>query len=136
MTKEEFIKRTNIDITDEEYADIERIYMAAGSMGKDSFCKAYKGITKDCASLMMWLTWSVEEKDKYINKLEQGLRGFNEERLAMAEFLISKAHALEDTDLHSQAVKLIGGKEVVLITMNLGLPLFEGDIKYINDNLR
>lgn len=137
MTKQEFIEKTKINITDEEYADVERIYMAAGNdLDKDLFCKLYKGLNQQGYDLAAWLTSAVEAKEKNIEKLQQELGVFNEEKFAIAEFLIGKAHAYEDTDCHKQAVKLIGRRAVALMTIKLGLPLFEADIKYINDNLK
>lgn len=41
MNKEEFIKRTGFEPTDEEYKEIEREYMGT-SMDKDTFCSKWK----------------------------------------------------------------------------------------------
>ena len=42
MTQQEFEDRTGKTVTSEEYARIEAMYMAAGSMDKDQFCTEYK----------------------------------------------------------------------------------------------
>lgn len=43
MTQQEFIERTGYTlVTDEEYKRIEAMYMAAGNMDKDEFCKEWK----------------------------------------------------------------------------------------------
>lgn len=51
MTQKEFEERTRRKIAVEEYYLVENLYMAAGNMGKDEFCKemrsmcAYDGAT-------------------------------------------------------------------------------------------
>ena len=42
MNQQEFESRTGLTPTSEEYAYIERIYMAAGNMDKDAFCNDIK----------------------------------------------------------------------------------------------
>ena len=49
----------------------------------------------------------------------------------LADFLIGKAHAYDDTDFRNQAVKLVGEVEVVKRTIELGLPLWDEDRKCI-----
>ncbi len=39
MTQKEFEERTRRLITAEDYHLVENLYMAAGNMGKDEFCK-------------------------------------------------------------------------------------------------
>ena len=41
MTKQEFESRTNRIVTETEFDYINRIYMAAGEINKDDFCKAW-----------------------------------------------------------------------------------------------
>lgn len=41
MTKQEFESRTNRKVTEAEFDYINRIYMAAGEINKDDFCKAW-----------------------------------------------------------------------------------------------
>ena len=42
MTKQEFEARTGMKTNSEDYARIEKMYMAAGNMDKDLFCAEYK----------------------------------------------------------------------------------------------
>ena len=42
MNHQEFVERTGLTPTIEEYQTIEAIYMAAGEMDKDEFCKEFK----------------------------------------------------------------------------------------------
>lgn len=63
-------------------------------------------------------------------------KAVNKEREELAEFLIGKASAYNDTDFYSAAVKLIGQKQVTLCKIKMGLPLWSEDMQYINDNLK
>ena len=54
----------------------------------------------------------------------------------LAEFLIGKACAYDDRDFYNEAIRLIGKKEAVLRKIKMGLPLWEEDIDYINNNLK
>lgn len=42
MQKQEFYQRTGIELTDAEYKEVELMYLEAGNMDKDEFCKDYK----------------------------------------------------------------------------------------------
>ena len=44
MTKQEFEARTGLKVSSEDYARIEKMYMAAGNMDKDMFCAEYKKV--------------------------------------------------------------------------------------------
>lgn len=54
----------------------------------------------------------------------------------LAEFLLGKASAHQDTDLYKEAVKLVGMKDVVISKIRMGLPMWEEDLEYINKNLK
>lgn len=49
----------------------------------------------------------------------------------LADILIGKAHAYDDTDLRNEAVRLVGEVDVVKRTIELGLPLWDEDRKVI-----
>ena len=48
----------------------------------------------------------------------------------LAEFLIGKSRAYNDTDFRNEAVRLIGEKETIKKTIEMGLQLWDED-KYI-----
>lgn len=133
MTIQEFIERTGLNVTNEEYQTIEAVYMAAGEMDKDEFCKEYKKfggsrLVSELFRSTSVLTGMYEERCNEIEDLHSQKR-------EMAEFLIGKAHAYNDPDFHKEAVKMIGQKDVVKVTLVMGLPLWEEDIEYIKKNL-
>ena len=136
MTQQEFFERTDVKLTAEKYAVVERVYMAAGAMGKDEFCEAYKSLNADGWSLATYLMNEVEKKNQDIKKAEEKITKQLSEIRETAEFLIDKAHAYNDTDFHNVAVSLIGRMNVALTTIELGLPLFDDDKEYIKENLK
>ena len=54
----------------------------------------------------------------------------------MADFLIGKAHAYNDSDFRREAVRLVGDKQVVLRTLSMELTLWDEDKDYIKDNIQ
>ena len=134
MTKFEFEDRTGLKVTDEEYNEIESMYMAVPNMEKDEFCKRWRQcgnnpLAKALAKQVNVLNGMLEERN---NELDDCHDKMNE----IAEFLIGKASAHEDTDLYREAVKIMGQREVTLHKIKMNLPLWEEDVKYINDNLK
>lgn len=121
MTQKEFEERTGIVPTAEEFDYIHAVYLNT-SMDKDAFCKEYKKhgesrIIRDVHIRVLNYEMKCERQKNAINEL--------------ADFLIGKAHAYDDTDFRNQAVKLVGEMDVVKRTIELGLPLWDEDRKVI-----
>lgn len=140
MTQKEFEELTGRVVKPEDYSVIESLYMAAGDMDKKEFCKEIKAMCAyDGANDEIEIRQCLREISKHVERIEaknrrwgRELRTHNEE---LAEFLIGKAHAYNDTDLRKEAVKLVGQSVVVKMTMNMGLPLWEEDEKLIRSVL-
>lgn len=136
MTKKEFEERTHRVVRPEDYYLIENLYMAAGNMDKNRFCKEFKAMCAyDYANDEIELRQCLREIGKHVGSMEvenrtlkRAMKSRNEE---LSEFLIGKAHAYNDTDFRNEAVKLIGQAAVVRRTIEMGLPLWEEDKKYI-----
>lgn len=138
MTKKEFEERTHRVVKPEDYHLIENLYMAAGNMDKNEFCQELKAMCAyDYATDEIELRQCLREIGKWLGgmdkenralKMQLKMKDRNEE---LAEFLIGKAHAYDDTDFRNEAVKLIGEAAVVRMTIEMGLPLWEEDKKYI-----
>lgn len=121
MTQKEFEERTGIKPTEEEFNYINAVYMNT-SMDKDEFCKEWKKygdsrIIRDVHVRVLNYEMKCKRQESAINDL--------------ADFLIGKAHAYDDTDFRNQAVKLVGEMDVVKRTIELGLPLWDEDRKCI-----
>lgn len=121
MTQKEFEERTGIVPTAEEFDYIHAVYMNT-SMDKDAFCKEYKkhGESRIIREIHVRVM-------NYEMKCERQKRAVSD----LADFLIGKAHAYDDTDFRNQAVKLVGETEVIKRTIELGLPLWDEDRKHI-----
>jgi len=131
MTQKEFEERTGWAMTVEDFAIVHNLYMAA-VMDKDEFCKEFKEM-QACGKLE--IRQSLREIGNRLGLLEatnatlkREMRRRNDD---LADFLIGKAHAYDDTDFRNQAVKLVGETEVVKRTIELGLPLWDEDRKHI-----
>lgn len=107
--------------TAEEFDYIHAVYMNT-LMNKDAFCKEYK---KHRESRII--------RDVHVRVVNYEMKCERQKEVAdrLADFLIEKAHAYDDTDFRSQAVKLVGEVEVVKRTIELGLPLWDEDRKCI-----
>ena len=125
MTQKEFEERTKRTVKAEDYFIIERLYMAT-NMDKDEFCKEFQEMNN---SIRPGIQQSLREISNRLGALEAqnatlkiSMRKRDND---LADFLIGKAHAYDDTDFRNQAVKLVGEVEVVKRTIELGLPLWD-----------
>lgn len=133
MTQQEFEDRTGKTVSSGKSALIEAMYMAAGNMDKDQFCAEYK---KHGASVLVAeyyrritvLNGVLEERNNELDDARQ-------KRTSLAEFLLGKATAYNDTDFYREAVRLIGRKAAVLYKVKSGLPLWEEDVVCLEEVL-
>lgn len=127
MQKQEFYQRTGIELTDAEYKEVELMYLEAGNMDKDVFCKEYME-HKDSSLLATYFRQNQKLKDK--------LDVFREERFQTVGFLLERAQKYGDIELLNQAIKLVGHKNVILRKIKMGLPLWDYDNEYIQENIQ
>ena len=127
MQKQEFTQRTKIELTDEEFKGVELMYLEAGNMDKDEFCKDYKK-HKDSTLLATFYRQS--------NNLKEKLDVMREERSQIVDFLLNISERYPDKDLHNWAIKLVGHKNVIKRKLDGGLTLWDVDREYIKDNLQ
>nr|DAX29553.1 MAG TPA: hypothetical protein [Caudoviricetes sp.] len=131
MTQKEFEERTKCAVKPEVFAIINQLYMAT-NMDKDEFCKEFKEMDDP---MIPGIRRSLREIGKHMGTLEainanmkKSMRKRND---YLADVLIGKAHAYDDTDLRNEAVGLVGEVDVVKRTIELGLPLWDEDRKVI-----
>lgn len=131
MTQKEFEERTKRTVKAEDYLIIEQLYMAT-NMDKDEFCKEFKEMNDSIRPRIRQSLREIANRLGMVEAknatLEISMRKRNGD---LADFLIGKAHAYDDTDFRNQAVKLVGEVEVVKRTIELGLPLWDEDRKCI-----
>lgn len=136
MTRKEFEERTRRLITAEDYRLVENLYMAAGNMDKDEFCKEMRVMCAyDGANDHIELRQCLKEIGRKVGALDAEL-GFlkktvKDGKWELAEFLVGKSCAYEDTDFYREAVKLIGQREVTLMKLRMDLPLWDEDKKFL-----
>ena len=127
MQKQEFTKISGIELTDAEYKEVELMYLEAGNMEKDEFCKDYKK-HKDSTLLATFYRQSNNLKDK--------LDVMREERSQVIDFLLERAQKFGDIELLNQAIKMVGHKAVIQRKIKMGLPLWDYDMEYISENIQ
>lgn len=127
MQKSEFTQRTGIELTDAEYKEVEFMYLEAGNMEKDEFCKDYKK-HKDSTLLATFYRQS--------NNLKEKLDVMREERSQVVDFLLERAQKFGDVELLNQAIKMVGHKAVIQRKIKKDLPLWDLDKEYINNNIQ
>lgn len=125
MTQKEFEERTGLTPNSDDFSFIHSLYMNT-SMEKDQFCKEYKKIAgseivKDVHARLINSQIILEQR-KQVD-------------IDMARSLIGKSRAYDDTDFRNMAVKLIGEKDVVCLTMEMDLPLWSEDKEFIKSHL-
>lgn len=125
MTQKEFEERTGLTPNSDDFSFIHSLYMNT-SMEKDQFCKEYKKIAgseivKDVHARLINSRIILEQR--------------KQDDIDMARSLIGKSRAYDDTDFRNMAVKLIGEKDVVCLTMEMDLPLWSEDKEFIKSHL-
>lgn len=137
MTKNEFEERTRRLIAQEDYYLVENLYMAAGEMDKDEFCREMKAMCAwDGATDRIELRKCLKEIGRTVGAREADLALFRkrirEVKEELAGFLLGKACAYGDQDFYRKAVKLVGERGVVRLKLKLNLPLSDEDKVVIN----
>lgn len=136
MTKKEFEERTRRLITAEDYRIVEELYLAAGETDKGAFCDEMRRMCAyDAANDHIVLRECLKEIGRHAGAKDAELsilkRDVTRRSGELADFLIGKAHAYDDTDLRNEAVRLVGEADVVKRTIELGLPLWDEDRRVV-----
>lgn len=134
MNRHEFEARTGWDISDEDYAQIEKIYMNAGEMDKDDFCRDYsKG---NGHKIMNYLSQKAEDQRSRIHELGQKISGLEKERGEMIDYMIAKHIETRDESFRKYALTLLGGtREYILRKCHMALPLDDLEQAWVIDLL-
>lgn len=136
MTQKEFEDRVHLKVVKGEWPTIETLYMAAGNMDKDTFCDQFRRMCRfdgatdeiEIRPVLVEISNRLGFLEAIKNTYERTARQRNDD---LADFLIGKAHAYDDTDFRNQAVKLVGEADVVKRTIELGLPLWDEDRRFV-----
>lgn len=137
MTIEEYSERMGYDhlATTEDYQQADFIYMMAGNMDKDDFCKDYKKHRDSI--LITTLADGVNSRDIFIRQSKAQMT-------EVAKALMEESQALREIDeecsvadrLDDQAAKLIGRRECIRFKMGKRYFLSDNEREYITTYLR
>lgn len=132
MTQKEFEERTKWLVKAEDFHIINNLYMAAGNMDKDEFCKEFRDMQAngkiELRKSLREIGLRVGSMEAENHTLKKAMKQRNDD---LADILIGKAHAHNDTDLYREAIKLVGQWQTVKRTIEMGLPLWDEDKEYI-----
>lgn len=131
MTQQEFEARFGQEVTPECFDYANRVYMAAGNVDKDEFCKEWKNQHIRNSGLITVLTMEVEFLQGTVKNMENQVRAeeecLNTFRSQMVDFLILQAEKWSATDLREKAIKIVGIKEYIYRRIEMKLGLWEAD---------
>ena len=133
MQQKEFEALTGKTVTAEEYADIERVYMAVDGMDKQEFCAAWN--EQKFGYIVDELVKQVEDLRKWRDHWKEQMDEAEEKAEAAARMLLKKAEMYGDGDLKTAAIDLVGLEQVVLIDVEEGYKLSNVECDYILENL-
>ena len=133
MQQKEFEALTGKTVTAEEYAEIERVYMAVDGMDNQEFCAAWD--EQKFGYIVDELVKQVEDLRKWRDHWKEQMDEAEEKAEAAARMLLKKAEMYGDGDLKTAAIDLVGLEQVVLIDVEEGYKLSNVERDYILENL-
>ncbi len=133
MTKQEFEDRTGMKVSAEEYDRIENIYLAAGEMDKDEFCREFRahGHSPLVAELFKTCQSLEEQRLEQVDKTKELKKRIDD----CAKELILQSAYLDEPSLYKQAVGLIGRREAILTRLGQGRGIDTDDLAYVKNLL-
>lgn len=146
MLQKEFEERIGRSVTEQEYVEANAMYMAAGDIDKDTFCREWLKIGS--SALVKGLFETAYQKGKKVQELELLHKEAVEICSDAADAMLEIEQGLLDGEVHTarevfaaelldrKAWWLVGAKEVVLRKIKMGMALTEKDKNYINEHLK
>ena len=164
MNIQEFERRTGQDVTAEEYAKIEQIYLNAGNMDKDAFYKAWKLAKGATLELIKDLSHTVDGKRihcdrldikiqnlthdlemaedmktelrKTISELREANNELNDERNMLIGEKVDLALALLNAGLDEKAISILGHGYVISLKCSCDIELSQADKQFLAETFR
>lgn len=133
MQQVEFEALTGKKVSAEEYAEIEKVYMAVDGMDKQEFCAAWKA-GKLCY-IVDELVKQVEGLRKWRDEYRQTIAETEDADEAAAKAMLSASDRHEDAELKRAAIELVGIGTVVRLDVKNGWWLSAEERSYILDNI-
>ena len=140
MTQQEFETRFGQEVTTECFDYANRVYMAAGNLDKDQFCKEWKNQHIRNSDTVTALTMEVESCQATIKNLKRQVEKsdlcLQEFRDQMVDFLILQAEKWSASDLREKAIRIVGETEYIRRRLEMNLGLWEDDRKALVEILK
>ena len=140
MTQQEFETRFGQEVTPESFDYANRVYMAAGNLDKDQFCKEWKNQHIRNSDTVTALTMEVESCQATIKNLKRQIEKsdlcLEEFRDQMVDFLILQAEKWSASDLREKAIRIVGETEYIRRRLEMNLGLWEDDRKALVEILK
>lgn len=133
MLQKEFEALTGKKVTAEEYAEIEKVYMAASGMDKQEFCAAWN--EQKFGYIVGELVKSVQELTKWRDHWKKQMDEAEEKAEDAAIALLYGANKHNDEGMKEAAFNLVGLDAVVRLDVENGFELNQRERDYILENL-
>ena len=114
MTRKEFEERTGLNVSAVEFCTVNDIYMAAGEMDKDTFCKEWKKHSESKLLAELWKRVK-HEHDLGMQKKEECDKLYGE-RWELVDFLLERAHLEREAKALKQLDAFLSLKRMVIVT--------------------
>lgn len=142
MTQQEFESRTGLNVSASDFDYINRVYMAAGPLDKDTFCDEWKDRHKNIrtSEIVCSLVMENENQAETIRlqgtQLQREQENFHAFSSHMVDFLILQAHKWSATDLREKAIKLVGKREYLRRVIDMKLDFWKADLEALVEILK
>lgn len=138
MLKEEFENRTKMTITDEEYPEVDALYMACGDIDKDDFCEKY--ITMEGRLELLHklerVNHSLHERiNSVLSDRATKLIESKKQKEEFVRFLLQESERTDNWTLYHKAQELVGDAEVIRRKIKYDLKLNQEDLEFIASHL-
>lgn len=134
MTQQEFETRFGQEVTPESFDYANRVYMAAGNLDKDQFCKEWKNQHIRNSDTVTALTMEVEALQRQAKANHDALEGALKLQDELAYFIADMAHLAfnaigNGAELRKKAIQVLGKREYLkhVITRGYELEQFDRD---------
>ena len=142
MLQKEIEDRIGRKVTTEEYVEANAVYMMAGELDKDEFCREWLKIGS--SKLVQCLFEKAHSLDQELQERQLMLQESQEILSDAADVMLEiekgilDGNTVEHTtrELEKKVWWLIGRKKLVLRKLEKGIALNESDLEYIKNNLK
>jgi len=142
MLQKEFEERIGRSVTQEEYVEANAMYMAAGEMDKDEFCREWMQFGQSRLVQCLYntaynLNKALQEQKLMTNECQEMLSDAADAMLEIADGLLGGETTEHTTqELNKKAWWLVGQKEVTRRKVQKGYRLDDKDRETIINNLK